>query len=164
MGCDIHMHVEYKNERFVGDDLWRCGDYFVLDVNSTIDKPKYHFKDFYGNRNYSLFAVLADVRNYDYISFIDRPRGLPEDITDFVKAAYDAWGMDAHSCSYLTLKELIDFADEHDEEAEILEHLIYKLKERADELNLIYDFSWKHEYERSYELSKNIRIVFWFDN
>ena len=37
-------------------------------------------------------------------------------------------------------------------------------KKRADELYVIYDFLWESDPLRAYELSDNIRIVFWFDN
>ena len=153
MGCDIHMHVEYNM-----NGKWMCGDYFSLDSISTLDNPKFNVVGFYSNRNYSLFAVLADVRNSDCVEYIDTPRGLPDDAHEFTKSCYDAWSLDAHSCSYFTLKELIDFDDE------ILDPIIEKLKVRADELNLIYDFTWEYNYNKAYESSDNIRIVFWFDN
>lgn len=54
---------------------------------------------------------------------------------------------------------------EWEEPSEILVPLIDKLKERADELNLIYDFSWDgRNADECLEEAKNIRIVFWFDN
>ena len=94
MGCDIHTHVEYKcNGR------WYGGDHFMLRKNSTVDKPHYTHVDIYDDRNYALFAVLADVRNYGETEYIDEPRGLPEDCTDFVKEDYETWIDDVHSCS-----------------------------------------------------------------
>lgn len=203
MGCDIHMHVEYYNGY---SKRWECGDYFRLEQNSTLEKPIYRFTPIYDWRNYSLFATLANVRNYGNTAYIDEPRGLPKDATDFVKADYKDWEWDAHSCSYLTLRELIDFHNEGyglkrrgmigpeaqklldeqgifpdswcqgtnnpeyelrewEEPSEILVPLIDKLKERADELNLIYDFSWDgRNVDECLEKAKNIRIVFWFDN
>lgn len=200
MGCDIHMHVEYKNH----NNHWVCGDYFVQEqlYDGRID---YSLIPIHSKRNYALFAVLADVRNSGYTEYIDRPRGLPEDVTDTVKEDYEKWDMDAHSCSYFTLKELIDFHDKKtplkrrgllspgqlkdldergilptswcqginiegyerrdwEEENNTLLPLISKLIERADELNLIYDFLWEHNFEAAYYKSDRIRIVFWFDN
>ena len=166
MGCDIHMHVEYKQYK-TDNSKWHCGDYFVLDSDSTLENPKHIFQDLYRVRNYDLFAILADVRNDGTIECIDEPRGLPEDVSDFVKKNYEAWDADAHSCSHFTLQELIDFQNEKYDpsmDAGALEVLIDKLKERANELFVIYDFMWERNYKKAYETSDMIRIVFWFDN
>lgn len=201
MGCDIHMYVEIKK----GKD-WYNVDYFRRGYNNG---DVYYHVPIYDSRNYALFATLANVRNYGNTEYIDEPRGLPEDMTDYVRLEWDdTWYWDGHSCSYLTLQELIDFHNkgvklkrkgmigpeaqkaldedgilpttwcqatnqvgwefrEWEEENEVLVPLINKLKERADELSFIYDFSWDGNEEarkRAYEASKNIRIVFWFDN
>lgn len=108
MGCDIHMHVEYKDNN---KDQWICGDYLHQSCSDRV-MPGYTFEEFFGDRNYSLFAILANVRNYGNTEYIDDPRGLPDDVSDFVKNAYEDWRLDAHSCSHLTLKELIDFHDQ----------------------------------------------------
>lgn len=204
MGCDIHMHVEYRLDK---KDQWRCGDYFKLNYSHRAT-PDYTFVDFFGGRNYSRFAVLANVRNYADTKYIDDPRGLPDDVSDIIKEEYESWGFDAHSCSYITLKELIDFHEqghplkrsgmispeqqkqlelgiipdswcqgtnqagwerrEWEEKNDVLVPLIEKLKERANELDLIYDFYWNSKNVESrklaYERSANVRIVFWFDN
>ena len=153
MGCDIHMHVEYKPK-----DVWESGDYFI--------------KTGYGNCNigfcedrcYDLFAVLANVRNYDDVRYIAKPRGIPRDATEHTMESYKIWHLDAHSASYFTLKELIDFYNET--KTEVLEHLIDELRRRADELCLIWNYRWENErlYSDAYNDSDKIRIVFWFDN
>lgn len=168
MGCDIHMYVEYKiNSK--DNSTWRCGDYFkVYDPLSEI--PTMKRIELYGDRNYSLFAVLADVRNYDLVEYIAEPKGLPDDATEYVKQEYSNWGSDAHSCSYFTLQELIDYHNEHDQRDflghDILKPLINRLKLRADELDVIWNFEWDNSFTRdvAYKKSDNIRIVFWFDN
>lgn len=168
MGCDIHMHVEYKISS-KDDAVWRCGDYFRLD-NPLAEEPNIKRIELYSSRNYDLFAVLADVRNYDYMEYISDPKGLPWDVTEYVKRDYRAWGNDAHSCSYLTLRELIDYHKEHDQVDvfgnDILKPLIDRLKQRADELDVIWDFEWDNSLTRdvAYKKANNIRIVFWFDN
>ena len=172
MGCDIHMYVEY---RF--DGKWVCGDYFEKNpyyngVDS--DESKYNVVNIYNGRNYELFGVLAGVRNYD-VPCISEPRGLPNDCNDFIKKEYESWIGDAHSCSWLTLQELIDFHESVRPTYSypratgnyILENLIDRLKERADSLNVIYDFLWtgnERSRKEAYDKSKGIRIVFWFDN
>lgn len=158
MGCDIHMHVEYRK---LGK--WYSGDYYRKKGD------KYVVVEFYPGRNYDLFAMLADVRNYDYRDYVDSARGLPSDITDDVRNEFEPWRLDAHDCSYLTLKELIDFQEEHkgDSDYDDLNYVIDKLKIVADELYLIYDFEWTGiavTRQRAYEKSDDIRIVFWFDN
>lgn len=198
MGTDIHMHVEYKDR----DGKWECGDYFRL------KNDRYWVVEFLGDRNYDLFAVLANVRNYGNTEYIDDPRGLPDDASELVREFYENWEDDAHSCSFLTLRELIDFNSEGhplkrsgmispeaqkqldlgiipdswcqdtnvegwerrewEEDNDVLVRLIEKLKERADDLNLIYYFRWDSENQKTrdlaYDNSSNIRIVFWFDN
>lgn len=61
MGCDIHLFVERKikgsNDRF--ENTAFCGEF--------------------SDRNYNMFAFLADVRNYDRIKHMPL-RGLPNDI------------------------------------------------------------------------------------
>ena len=164
MGCDIHMYVEYKSNG--PSTTWRCGDYFhtidPLDTSKTMSR-----RELYGDRNYDLFAVLANVRNdgHDYMS---EPKDLPPDATEYVKQEYGAWGIDAHSCSYFTLKELIEYRDEYKPkdfwDGDVLEPLITKLKQRADELSIIWNFEWKSDFKKACEKANNIRIVFWFDN
>lgn len=164
MGCDIHMYVEYKDK----GGSWRSGDYFQLD-DPLCDFPKRRRIELYGDRNYALFAVLANVRNGG-CDYIDLPRGLPDDATDYVKHEYERWRGDAHSCSYFTLRELIDFHDEcrplNDFGYDILEPVISRMKQRADSLELIWDFEWAETRCRNDARKKadNIRIVFWFDN
>lgn len=168
MGCDIHMYVEYKISNR-DDAVWRCGDYFKIDEPLSATPTMKHI-ELYGDRNYDLFAVLADVRNYDYVNYISEPKGLPSDATEYVKREYSGWGLDAHSCSYFTLRELIDYHNEHCPQDsfgyDILKPLINRLKQRADELDIIWDFEWKNSLIQgnAYKKSDNIRIIFWFDN
>lgn len=112
MGCDIHIHVEYKRN-IGGEEKWLCGDYFKANPYWCTDEyePEYSLVGFCDNRDYSRFAVLADVRNYGDTDYIDEPRGLPEDVTAKVLKASDEWGIDGHSHSYFTLKELIDYQE-----------------------------------------------------
>ena len=164
MGCDIHMHVEYKITR-KDDAVWRCGDYFKIDNPLSRDTQVTHM-DLYGDRDYDLFAVLANVRNYNHVDYIAEPKGLPDDVTEYVRQEYCRWGCDAHSCSYFTLRELIDYHVEHVPQDifgdDILKPLIDRLKQRADELNVLWDFEWNNSV--THEKADNIRIIFWFDN
>ena len=165
MGCDIHMYVEIKR-----NNRWECGDLFSIVDPYNKNREGYHRVELYGDRDYRLFTALADVRSCDNIPCICPPKGLPDDATDLVKEDYADWGLDAHSASYLTLRELIDYKEKHDQTCmnfgSIVSCLIERLKRRADELSLIWDFEWdsrSYSYQ-AYDKANRIRIVFWFDN
>jgi hypothetical protein len=106
MGCDIHIYVERK----VGEKWCSC-DYFVPDVRYKHGEA-FRRVECCGWRNYGLFATLANVRNYGNTDYICEPKGLPEDASDYVRGEYEDEIWDAHSCSYFTLQELIDFSEE----------------------------------------------------
>ncbi len=114
MGCDIHLYVERKNangewEPIKGRNPWY--DYYSKYKHSVPDDiPKEVYEDWiWEGRHYSLFAVLANVRNYDMISPISHPKGLPKDVSDIVEDASHEWGCDGHSHSYVTLKEILQY-------------------------------------------------------
>lgn len=97
MGCDIHMYAEIRTSP--------TGSWEVLNDDNLYD-----------GRNYSLFAMLADVRNG--VGFagsdtgvpvtpIDKPRGLPDDVSPAIRKESDDWGVDGHSHSFFTLAELL---------------------------------------------------------
>lgn len=67
------------------------------------------FDDKHDDRNYLLFAALADVRNYLEIPIIDVPRGLPEDISSEIKKRAEFDGLDGHSHSWLTTEEIENY-------------------------------------------------------
>jgi hypothetical protein len=109
MGCDIHLYVEKRKE-----EKWQIEDNFIASWPVGSDRKSITP---YDDRNYILFAWLANVRNGygtagcdtgDAIVPIDLPRGLPEDISVEVAGEADEWGYDGHSHSYFTLKELIE--------------------------------------------------------
>ena len=106
MGCDIHFYVE-KNV----DGKWISADKWIVD--KYMDKKVE--QELYDGRNYSLFAILADVRNgYGFAGCktgegfkpISSPRGLPVDMSQEVGNRAEMWGLDGHSHSWLTVEEL----------------------------------------------------------
>lgn len=117
MGCDIHFHVEKKDEngKWISADRWtvdpyECGD--QEDIGIKWDDR------FYRSRNYDLFGILANVRNGRGFAGvptgtgfnpISEPRGLPEDVSPEVKAISDRWDGNGHSHSWLTLAELLAY-------------------------------------------------------
>lgn len=58
------------------------------------------------DRNYALFAALADVRNYTGVTPISQPRGLPDDFVIDDEDHFGIW-MGDHSYSWLSIDELV---------------------------------------------------------
>jgi hypothetical protein len=114
MGCDIHMYVEKKigtnnNESWFCIDDWGLNPYY----NGGSEQDKFEHRPVYRYRNYRLFSILADVRNYSENGCIDEPRGLPDDVSDVVKEANNEWGCDGHTHSYFLLSELLEYQKEN---------------------------------------------------
>jgi hypothetical protein len=108
MGCDIHMYVEYKKK---STNKWESGDFYRVNPYKEFEgEPEYSVIELHGNRNYGLFSTLAGVRDYsDKVEPVTEPKGFPDDACDFVKVEYKGWGSDAHTPSWLTLKEIRDY-------------------------------------------------------
>lgn len=87
MSCDIHCYAERKTP---------SGWEFELQL-------------FERYQSYRLFGFLADVRNYSAVTPIAQPRGIPDDVSDFVRQKYIRWCGDAHSSSWLSVEELLAF-------------------------------------------------------
>lgn len=141
IGCDIHVHIEVKME---GE--WR------------------HYSNPHVERNYRLFSLMADVRNYKDLEPISQPKGLPSDVTYLTRVDHEHWGVDVHDESYLTIGELIE-----------LKYRWKKLNHKNpmnEFLEIVfhtYVFSrgitgW-YEYPSDNHMDiEDLRIVFWFDN
>jgi hypothetical protein len=89
MGCDIHTYVEVRR-----NGVW---EHVFTDEREEL---------FW--RNYGIFGFLADVRNYSHSPVIAQPRGLPQDVSDEVRAVHEDDG-DAFSVTWLTLAELLTY-------------------------------------------------------
>lgn len=120
MGCDIHAMIEAR-----GKYGW------VNRGDPEID------------RYYALFAVLAGVRSgSDSPEPISDPKGCPPDASSEFEAWLDSWDTDAHSTSWLTLKEM------KTAEKDILQDLVEKLE--------------KAKLEGGSD--EDVRLCFFFDN
>jgi len=120
MGCDIHPYIEVKK-----NGQWEYFDWQKEFQRGTYDdgEPEYNWdkmidSKLYIHRNYNLFAVLANVRNGrgfagcpTGVSFkpISMPRGLPDDVTEYVKLDSDKWDGDGHGHSWLLLSEVLNY-------------------------------------------------------
>lgn len=153
MGCDIHMQVEYRT-KVDGTMQWRDGN--LYEVNkfhyNYPDDPKYirvHLNN--ERRNYTLFGLLAGIRNYG-IKPIAPPRGFPKDVSKSITEGYNSWGSDAHSASWLTLAELMNAARSH---PDLLDDLVAELQEYFNRI---------FPNPAPLITANELRIVFWFDN
>src|SRR5688500_15176320 len=115
MGCDIHLFVEKK----VGGRWHR----WERTEEVKVDDAYAYTRNYYGynDRNYDVFAMLADVRNGrgfagvetgSRFNVIAAPKGIPpfEKLelrpSGEVQEEIERWDGDGHSHSYLTLAEL----------------------------------------------------------
>ena len=139
MGCDIHLFVEVEH-----DGTWNSVDEWETEDGYT---SVVYEKQYYNGRNYDLFALLANVRNYNNVKPMKCPVGLPDDVSYQVMQKSESYGSDGHSHSYLTLKELIDFDwDQSIKEAGYMTHkqcdvFNESLKTDTPDYNLRYPYS-----------------------
>lgn len=107
MGCDIHLYVERKEATgWVGVEPpanWSAGS---LEITNEPIKS-YDAGKWFWDRNYELFAWLADVRNYHEQTPLATERGLPVDVSTAVKGESDECGCDGHSHTWFTVAELM---------------------------------------------------------
>lgn len=141
MGCDIHVHTEVK-----------------------INGQWHHYNAPEVNRNYALFAYMANVRNYGDITPISEPKGLPDDVSFMVQFDSDRWGDDGHSHSYLTADEIV-----------LVDEFYKKLLEAREVKEQYWGnlFGWffgdtfagftKYPEDRPEDV-EDVRIIFWFDS
>lgn len=94
MGADIHVYAEYRNT-----------------ANAWEAIPDY---EPFGLRCYDVFSFFAKVRfSDDYRRVtpypISEPRGLPKDVSTYVKKESDEWGEEGFRHSWLSVEELSSF-------------------------------------------------------
>lgn len=170
MGCDIHIFTEVRNkangtwefqsQKFTNryyreneeNKLYHEDDEVYESNPMYVDEP-------YSGRNYVLFGVLADVRNYDeHVKTISYPKGVPKDASVGYKKEVKRMEGDGHSYSYYTLDEifkydfvsnLYKFDQEYEPVSENIASFICSMEKVVEILD---------------EDPKDIRIVFFFDN
>lgn len=168
MGCDIHSFAERKL-----NGKWLKVEEGFIELS---EDHKRIYKKEKGNepfdwRSYSMFAFLANVRNFDCCEPISEPKGWPEDSV-FLDSMYERNDIYedepmtnkqdiesyAHSWSYLTLKELLDFDydktfwDKREEE-------ITSYREKLGR-----EFFKQLEELKQLGEPEDVRVVFWFDS
>ena len=114
----------------------------------------------YGGRCYSLFGILAGVRNTsnpmigsEFKSAKFNLKGIPPDASPTVKSTSDEWDVDGHSHNYFTVQELLD-SDYN--------------KMDKNELTTLgidpYFFNTTLPQLQKIGNPEDVRIIFWFDN
>ena len=106
MGTDISMYAEVRrNKQWAKVGKVFKNTYYLPDRPETewntplTDHP-------YDDRNYDLFAILADVRNRHGFNPIAATKGFPDDMTPEVRERLEDWG---YGNSWYTLKELKEY-------------------------------------------------------
>ena len=171
MGADIHMYVEKR----MPSGNWVCVRNLNEPINSTSLHVMYHDRSSSNggfvslwelrSRNYELFSALANVRGDGNGP---EPKGLPQDVSEYVEVEFQGWGMDAHSASWYSADEFVQIYDrigvEVDEEIPLSPYVTARMKygEEAataqfldDKVSLVIDEE---------EPVGDYRFVFWFDN
>lgn len=127
MGCDIHTVIEEKvGGRWIG----------VAASDRMAKRP------LYGQRDYSFFGAIANVRergeNY--------PKNLPRDVSELAWHLYMRAPTDYHSASHMSLEEFCAIHNRLNPKESRLEYAV-------EDLTGLYN-----------EESEQYRVVFWFDN
>lgn len=116
MGCDIHAYAEIKRD-FHDIEAWYCCEKFQLNPYivslgklSTATEEDfeelYMLSNIYRGRDYNLFEALAGVRGLEENALFEVKYSIPDDCSEFIRKEYEAFRCDAHTPSYITLKEL----------------------------------------------------------
>lgn len=112
MGCDVHMAAEVCGP----SGKWSAVG--LRENEGRLDDYQAPGAVYGGGRNYSLFAILADVRNgHGFAGVrtgegfvpISAPRGAPPDASEAVLRWVDEWGPDGHDLSWHALRQLDEY-------------------------------------------------------
>jgi hypothetical protein len=129
---------------------------------------------FFGNRDYAVFGFLANVRNYAMATPVAAPRGLPDDASSTVRKLYYNLGDDAHTASWLSVTELLEFdydqaVEDRTESGSATSTPWRGLRTcapgegRVTTYRRLLGAAYFEELERLHQDGAD-RIVFWFDN
>lgn len=172
MGCDIHMVLERRDtarNKWVG-----INDFAYPGYLGKPECPLTYYANYKDGedpvkgiwlvwkvrqRNYDLFAELANVRNYDRKN-VHAAKGMPEDASDLAWLNYDYWGADGHSHSWHTLKEFLAC---YLRATEKYADAVASKLEGEDPYKKLAKELFGVDYEEDDYLDQ-YRVVFWFDN
>lgn len=161
MGCDIHLFAEIrKNGKWEQAGSMVKNEYYwpEEDTGNYLGNKKLVRERFYRGRNYQLFGVLAGVRS-DGPPIVEQ-RGFPKDASKETKSYHKSWEGDAHSESWLNLKELLEWAYGGDFSKKSVNKF-----EKIDGYFAETTLSKLLKLATSPDVKpEDVRIVFWFDN
>jgi hypothetical protein len=148
MGCNIRAFSERRDTN---------GDWVDLEFSP------------FAFRYCGTFGFLASGKNNSASNSISEARGLPDDRTPRVKAAAEAWGINAHNHSWLTVEELLAVnydAVVEDRRITINSNGRCTAPPGSGEQTLLREFLKKGFFTGLYQLQHigAERVVFWFDN
>lgn len=146
MGCDIHLHIEMK-----------------------VKGKWLHYGCPHVDRDYDLFAMMANVRNRGHIIPISKPRGFPpDDISTITSICFENEKHDAHSISWLNKEEIDMLTVWYDNRN------VAGLSKSFNDISENEWRCWNYHGIKTYLCGNNItskvkgiddvRLVFWFDN
>ena len=159
MGCDIHVFLEKRNKE---TNKWE---------HLTLYKKNYDDKlepaSVFDGRNYYLFGLLAGVRGF--VEPLVDPRGIPDDLSDYVAEEWKSWDGDAHTPTWYDFCELDAYErsinskrnapavddDEYDDYDYANRGFVYFM----GNIRCVLDAYWMW-YPEPHE----VRVIMWFDN
>lgn len=100
MGLELESFIEIKNKyewELITKDLFPCEDY------ENREDSKQPFR----TRNNNFFGWIADLNNNSEIKPLDRPRGLPNNLSKVLKKEFKDNDVFNYTYTYFTLKELL---------------------------------------------------------
>lgn len=141
MGCDIHVYCErYDRE----ENKWEA-----LSLYSKKEDGAVQPVPIYTERDYDLFGILAGVRSYrDPLVY---PRGLPDDLSPYVKTRWED-GKDDNGKTYWHTPTWYDFCElsechellaEFDKKEKQANDKIRSLEKKLEELKDELDDDWE---------------------
>jgi hypothetical protein len=119
MGTDIHCFVEHKvyhdgmfetnrSGKWISIDKWTKSYWAILYPEKNYPVWEVDWRDMvFKERNYDLFAILANQRNSVNMPYISKPRGLPEDVTPEIPLQIE--NSECHTMTWFTAEELLTF-------------------------------------------------------
>ncbi|MWC30400.1 hypothetical protein [Paenibacillus sp. MMS18-CY102] len=94
--------------KWISIDKWTKSDWAILYPEKNYPIWNVEFEDMvFTERNYDLFAILANQRNSENMPYISDPRGLPEDVSPEIPLQIR--NLECHSTTWFTAKELFEF-------------------------------------------------------
>jgi hypothetical protein len=103
MGCDIHLFVERPSPSGGWENVDPPADWSLNNLDHS--GPDKFGRGWFWDRNYELFAWLADVRNRHDQPVLAEPRGLPTDAAKETRREYAEWDCDGHSHTWFAVAE-----------------------------------------------------------